>query len=64
MKYLYNKVNIKVGKEMAQTKAGVKKIKQQYGNDIYRVWGSKGGNPILLKQREFKNKKASVATAG
>jgi hypothetical protein len=34
---------------MAQTKEGVKKIRRKYGKDIYRAWGKKGGNPILLK---------------
>ena len=41
---------------MAQTKEGVKKIKLQYGKDIYRVWGSKGGNPVLLQLIKEKQK--------
>lgn len=41
---------------MAQTKEGVRKIKQRYGKNIYRVWGSKGGNPVLLQLKKEKQK--------
>lgn len=27
-------------------------IKQLYGKDIYRIWGKKGGNPILLQTKK------------
>jgi hypothetical protein len=31
-------------------------IKARYGKDIYKEWGSLGGNPALLKQRKRKRK--------
>jgi hypothetical protein len=38
----------------SKNKDGYKKrtenIKKRYGDDIYRIWGKLGGNPILLKQ--------------
>ena len=31
-------------------KARTASLKRQYGADIFKKWGKKGGNPILLKR--------------
>jgi len=30
----------------------VKKIKEKYGEDAFKIFGKKGGNPVLLAQRK------------
>ena len=35
---------------MGNTKSGVIKIKEKYGSNIYRIWGARGGNPLLIAQ--------------
>jgi len=32
-------------------------LRRKFGNDIFRRWGKKGGNPILLKQKSLKQKR-------
>ena len=29
--------------------ARTRKLKRKYGKDIFKKWGKKGGNPVLLK---------------
>jgi hypothetical protein len=36
-------------------KVRTKQIKTKYGADIFKKWGKKGGNPILLKSRRKKS---------
>jgi hypothetical protein len=31
-------------------------LKRKYGADIFKKWGSKGGNPLLLEQSKKKKK--------
>ena len=28
-----------------------RKVKRKYGKDIFRKWGKKGGNPVLLRKK-------------
>ncbi len=28
-----------------------RKLKRKYGKDIFRKWGKKGGNPVLLRKK-------------
>jgi len=30
----------------------IKKIREKYGADAFRKWGSAGGNPVLLAQKK------------
>lgn len=46
---------------MAQTKEGVRKVKELYGRDHYKKIGKLGGNPLLLAIREEKLKRGEVA---
>ncbi|MGD0904618.1 MAG: hypothetical protein ABR924_16905 [Terracidiphilus sp.] len=39
-------------------KSRTSKIKREYGKDIFKKWGKKGGNPILMKDKRKRNKKA------
>ncbi|MGA2670643.1 MAG: hypothetical protein ABSF21_04430 [Dehalococcoidia bacterium] len=48
------------GSKSQSTNAYVKRtrrLKRRYGKDIFKKWGKKGGNPILLKTRKKKAKK-------
>jgi len=29
-----------------------REIREKYGDDVFRRWGKKGGNPVLLRDRE------------
>ena len=31
-----------------------RKLKRKHGKDIFRKWGKKGGNPVLLKGKKRK----------
>jgi len=35
-----------------------RRMKRMYGEDIYKKWGKKGGNPVLLKQGKEKARRA------
>lgn len=37
-------------------KARTKRLKRKYGADIFKKWGKKGGNPLLLKKKRKKTK--------
>jgi hypothetical protein len=28
------------------------RLKKEHGDDVFRKWGKRGGNPVLLKQKE------------
>lgn len=34
-----------------------RRLKRKYGTNIFKKWGKKGGNPILLRSRKKKVKK-------
>ena len=35
-------------------KLRTRRLKRKYGKDIFKKWGKKGGNPILLKAKRPK----------
>lgn len=37
-----------------------RRIKRLYGADIYKEWGKKGGNPVLLQQGKDKARRAKM----
>lgn len=36
-----------------------KEMRERYGEDVFRKWGKKGGNPMLLKVHHKKKKGSS-----
>jgi hypothetical protein len=38
-----------------------KQLKQKYGENIFRKWGKKGGNPVLLRGSRKKARKKEAA---
>lgn len=38
-------------KDTNKYKLRTQRIRRKYGKDAFKRWGSKGGNPILLKHR-------------
>jgi len=38
-------------KEPNKYKLRTRRIRRKYGKDAFKEWGSKGGNPILLKHK-------------